>query len=77
MPRSPALSLIARLTGRHRPRRRRAQEPADLGTAFGMETCLLSRLTEPPPSAQGAAPATPSRWYAPWPQRWLARSRRR
>ena len=42
MPASATPSLIARLT-RRRPRTQRQPEPADMGTAFGMEQWLDER----------------------------------
>ena len=42
MPPAVAPSLLARLTGRRRHRQRRP-EPADMGTAFGMEQWLDER----------------------------------
>ena len=56
-------SLIARLTRRHQ-RRLRPQEPADMGTAFGMEQWLGER------DHGGAPGAGPARLRAWWP-RWL------
>ncbi|MBL8349860.1 MAG: hypothetical protein JNL87_06060 [Burkholderiaceae bacterium] len=66
MPPVAAPSLLARLT---RPRRRslRQQEPADLGTAFGMELWLDERDHGHP-----AAPARRSWW-----PRWLHGGARR
>ena len=63
MPASATPSLIARLT-RRRPRTLRQPEPADMGTAFGMEQWLDER-------DQGALPAgsTPAR--RSWLPRWL------
>lgn len=55
-----APSLLARLTRR---RRLRQQEPADMGTAFGMEQWLDERDHDGPPVA-----AVPKRAW--WP-RWL------
>lgn len=56
-------SLIARLS-RRRQRPLRPQEPADMGTAFGMEQWLTER-------DHGGAPAgTPARQHA-WLPRWL------
>ncbi len=56
-------SLIARLT-RRRQRALRPQEPADMGTAFGMEQWLGER------DHGGAPGAGPARLRAWWP-RWL------
>ena len=55
-------SLIARLT-RRRQRRLRPQEPADMGTAFGMEQWLDEREHG---GAPAASPARPRAWLARW-----------
>ena len=56
-------SMLARLFGT-RPARPREQEPADLGTAFGMELTLdQSDLPEPPGADDG-------------PYAWLPKGRR-
>ncbi len=62
-------SLIARLT-RRRQRALRPQEPADMGTAFGMEQWLGER------DHGGAPGAGPARLRAWWP-RWLQGAARR
>jgi hypothetical protein len=67
-PREP--SLLARMTGR-RPAARREPEPADLGTAFGMEEWLstpqgLQQTVQP-----ADAPAKPA--GSGWRLRWLTR----
>ena len=63
MPASATPSLIARLTQR-RPRLLRQPEPADMGTAFGMEQWLGERDHGVLPS--GTTPARRS-----WLPRWL------
>jgi hypothetical protein len=63
MPASATPSLIARLT-RRRPRTQRQPEPADMGTAFGMEQWLDERDHGGLPS--GTTPARRS-----WLPRWL------
>jgi hypothetical protein len=52
-------ALLARLTRR---RARRAQEPADMGTAFGMEQWLDSCATAPAPAASRARRSWLPRW---------------
>ena len=60
-----APSLLIRLSRNSRRSTRRAQEPADMGTAFGME----SILDQQPP---GDAPAkAPSAGASGWLPRWL------
>ena len=57
-------SLLARTP---RAARRRAQEPADMGTAFGMEQWLGERDHAAPPSPTTASPtARPVRWMPRW-----------
>ena len=63
MPASATPSLIARLT-RRRPRTLRQPEPADMGTAFGMEQWLDER-------DQGAMPSGTARARRSWLPRWL------
>lgn len=63
MPASATPSLIARLT-RRRQRTLRQPEPADMGTAFGMEQWLDERDQGGLPS--GSTPARRS-----WLPRWL------
>jgi hypothetical protein len=63
MPAFATPSLFARLT-RRRPRTRRQPEPADLGTAFGMEQWLDERDHVGVPSASTPAKRT-------WLPRWL------
>jgi hypothetical protein len=63
MPASATPSLIVRLT-RRRPRTLRQPEPADMGTAFGMEQWLDERDHGILPS--GTTPARRS-----WLSRWL------
>jgi hypothetical protein len=66
MPATATPSLIARLTGR-RPRTLRPPEPADMGTAFGMEQWLDERdqgglpAGRPPPARRSWLP----RWLQP------------
>lgn len=68
MSRLPALSLFSRLT-RRKPRPARALEPADMGTAFGMEQWLDTpdgrASGEAPAAAAGGSPAASRR------PRWL------
>lgn len=63
MPAFATSSLIARLT-RRRPRTRRLPEPADLGTAFGMEQWLDER-------DQGSLPSSTTPVRRSWLPRWL------
>lgn len=63
MPPAAASSLLARFTRRRR-RSLRAQEPADMGTAFGMEQWLDER-----DQAGATADAPPRRAW--WSRRWL------
>ncbi len=63
MPAAAAPSLFARLTQR-RPRGRRLPEPADMGTAFGMEQWLDER-----DHMQPAAGSVRARRF--WLPRWL------
>ena len=63
MPPAVSPTLINRLT-RRRPRMLRQPEPADMGTAFGMEQWLGEREHGAPQAA--AAPARRS-----WLPRWL------
>ncbi len=65
MPPAVAPSLLARLT-RQRRRSRRPPEPADMGTAFGMEQ-WLDEQDQGNPSA--TAPAAPPK--RTWLLRWL------
>ncbi|MEK8051920.1 hypothetical protein AACH10_16830 [Ideonella sp. DXS22W] len=62
----PALSLFSRLAGRRGVVRE--PEPADMGTAFGMEQWLDEADEDPVPVA--SPPAARRAW---WP-RWLARA---
>ncbi len=60
-----APSLLIRLSRSTRRSSRRAQEPADMGTAFGMESILDQQPL-------GETPAkTPSAGAAGWLPRWL------
>ena len=63
MPATATPSLIARLT-RRRPRALRQPEPADMGTAFGMEQWLDER-------DQGTMPSGTARSRRSWLPRWL------
>ena len=63
MPAAASPSLIARLT-RRRPRAVRQPEPADLGTAFGMEQWLDER-------DQGGARPSGAPARRSWLPRWL------
>lgn len=56
-------SLFERLTSR-RPRPARAQEPADMGTAFGMEAWLATPGSEL--ATPSATPAPPPRRRSRW-----------
>ena len=63
-------SLLARRQTR-RPRNLRAQEPADMGTAFGMEQWLDERDHGPAPTPTPASIAKPAaaakvRWMPRW-----------
>ncbi len=66
-------SLLARRRAKS-GRNPRAQEPADMGTAFGMEQWLDERDHGAPPAA---APAGPTREAAAarWIPRWLQATR--
>ena len=64
MPPAVAPSLLARLT-RQRHRSRRQPEPADMGTAFGMEQWLDERDHGGPATTTRAAPAKRT-WMARW-----------
>ena len=61
-------ALFARFS-QTRPRASRAQEPADMGTAFGMEQ-WLAECDRTPALAQ---PASPARRGVRWLPRWLPR----
>lgn len=65
------LSLLARWTGR-RATVRREPEPADLGTAFGMEEWLSTPQSHQAPSEQKRATVAPS--TGGWRLRWLSRT---
>lgn len=65
MPPAVAPSLLARLTRQHR-RSRRPPEPADMGTAFGMEQWLDEQDQGGLSATAPAAPAKRS-----WLPRWL------
>ena len=62
------LMMLTRWWRRPAPRRHRPQEPADLGTAFGMEQWLDEADTLPAPLP--GPPRARRRW---WP-RWTARA---
>jgi hypothetical protein len=61
MPAAATRSLLARLT-RQRRRAARQQEPADMGTAFGMEQWLHERDLDGPPAAVPARRSWLPRW---------------
>ena len=63
MPAFATPSLLTRLT-RRRPRTRRQPEPADMGTAFGMEQWLDER-------DHGGLPASSPPARRSWLSRWL------
>lgn len=65
MSNTPPASLLARLTGRRR-RALRELEPADMGTAFGMEQWLGASAAEEAPLAAPAKQVSRS-----WRSRWL------
>jgi hypothetical protein len=65
-------SLLARLT-RTRRRTARAQEPADLGTAFGMEQWLDEVAGEPAVAVAAAQRPAGSSWLPRWLQGSAAR----
>ena len=59
-------ALLARFT-RRRPRAARAQEPADMGTAFGMEQWLDERDHHAAAAPIEASPAKPGHtWLPSW-----------
>ena len=58
-------SLLARLTGRRLHRQRRP-EPADMGTAFGMEQWLDERDHGGPPAATKPTTAAKRAWWPRW-----------
>jgi len=64
MSKSSDPSWFSRLTSR-RAATRRHPEPADLGTAFGMEVWLDSPAAAQPP-APANKPAAPRSWRARW-----------
>lgn len=64
MPTANAPSLLARLTRRRRATRR-PPEPADMGTAFGMEQWLDERDHGGRPAA-AAAPSAKRTWLPRW-----------
>lgn len=65
-------SLLARTRQAARRRPPRAQEPADMGTAFGMEQWLDERdhgrtgVSGPAQPAQSAPVLAPARWMPRW-----------
>jgi len=69
MPPAAALALLARLT-RQRRRVHRPPEPADMGTAFGMEQWLDERDRGGRP-ATAVAPAPAASAKRSWLSRWL------
>ena len=62
-----APSLLARWSSRNRRAGPREQDPADMGTAFGLEYTMDQGASQVGDSASDA-PADPS-----WLQRWLSR----
>ena len=60
-------ALLARFT-RRRQRTVRAQEPADMGTAYGMEQWLVERDHH---GAAAATPSNPAKAGPGWLPRWL------
>ena len=64
MPPAAALALLARLT-RQRRHIRRLPEPADMGTAFGMEQWLDERDRGGRP-ATAPAPSAKRSWLSRW-----------
>ena len=71
MPPAADLSLLARLT-RQRRQTRRLPEPADMGTAFGMEQWLDERDRGGRP-AVATAPSAKRTWLTRWLQSQSAR----
>ena len=65
-------SLLARLKGT-RQRAMRAQEPADLGTAFGMEQWLDESAVDAPAGEPSAQRQPGSSWLPRWLQGGTAR----
>ena len=73
MPLAVTPSLLARLTGQRR-RGRRQPEPADLGTAFGMEQWLDERDQGGLSATTAATPAPATAAKRTWLPRWLQNS---
>ena len=67
-------SLLARNKQSARRRAPRAQEPADMGTAFGMEQWLDER-DHGAPTASRPVQAAPAKADARWIPRWLQSAR--
>lgn len=67
-------SLLSRNKQSARRRAPRAQEPADMGTAFGMEQWLDER-DHGAPAAPRPVQAPPAKAEARWMPRWLQSSR--
>lgn len=63
-------ALFARFS-QTRPRASRAQEPADMGTAFGMEQWLAECDRAPAPARLGSPARRGARWLPRWLPRWL------
>jgi len=62
--------LISRSLRRATRRTPRALEPADMGTAFGMEQWLDEADSALPVAPDPAPAGTPARWWTPrWPGR--------
>ena len=73
-------SLLARKPRPPRRRAQRAQEPADMGTAFGMEQWLGESDTAAPrgpapPATAGRPGRRLSRWIPRWLPRWMVPAR--
>ena len=63
-------ALFARFS-QTRPRASRAQEPADMGTAFGMEQWLAECDRAPAPLRLDSPARRCVRWLPRWMPRWL------
>ncbi len=63
-------ALFARFS-QTRPRASRAQEPADMGTAFGMEQWLAECDRTPAPPRLDSPARRGVRWLPRWLPRWL------
>jgi hypothetical protein len=56
-------SLLARWLGRGGPR---ADDPADYGTAFGLDLSMEEGVPRAPDAPAGAAPAPSPGWFSLW-----------